>query len=332
MLTFGRWFTNKMRVWHGRGQPIRSDGPQSHLVKSGTPTMGGILILAAITVSGLAFMDWGNATAWIALAALLGFGLIGFIDDFAKVKRKSSEDKDAIMSPKIRLILEGVLVIVLTYFINKTMPVYIPELSLTIPFVGIFTLGIFYFVWSYFVIVGSTNAANITDGLDGMLAKVIIPVLGVLLVAVFAATHLDFFSGSLFLPSAAGLYPLLGAALGAVLGFLWFNGAPAAIFMGDVGSLALGGFIGTVAMLLKSEIIMGIAALMMVVILLSSLLQKTCFKITKKLTGTGRRIFKMAPLHHHFELSGWAETKISERFFIMSLLFSAIALAIMKLG
>ena len=176
----------------------------------------------------------------------------------------------------------------------------------------------------------SANATNITDGLDGMLAKLYMPVLVVLVVALYGATRIGFMDTVMFLPTASGLYAVLGAAFGAVLGFLWYNARPAAIFMGDVGSLALGGFMGTVAMLLKSEIIMGIAAGMMVIILMSSFIQTMYFKATRKITGTGRRVFLRAPLHHHFEELGWCETKIVDRFFIMAILFSGLALVLLK--
>lgn len=329
MLFFGKGFINTMRRWQKKGQPISENVPQSHLLKAGTPTMGGLLLLVAIIIPSILFMKWSNPTGWIALMSLVMFGAIGFADDYKKVRSQSKKAANG-LSPKMRLLLEFVCVIVLAYFINGTTPAYIPEFSVTLPFGIILPLGLFYFVFAYFVITGSANATNITDGLDGMLSKLYIPVLVVLVVALYGATRIGFMDSVMFLPMASGLYPVLGAAFGATLGFLWFNSAPAAIFMGDVGSLALGGFMGTVAMLLKSEIIMGIAAGMMVLILLSSFIQTMYFKITRKLTGTGKRVFKMAPLHHHFELKGLAESKIVERFFIVSILFSGLALILLK--
>ena len=210
------------------------------------------------------------------------------------------------------------------------MPPYIPEYSLAIGAGIILPLGLLYYVFAYFVICGSANATNITDGLDGMLSKLYMPVLVVLVVALYGATRIGFMDTVMFLPTASGLYAVLGAAFGAVIGFLWYNSKPASIFMGDVGSLALGGFMGTVAMLLKSELIMGVAAGMMVLILLSSFIQTMYFKATRKITGTGRRVFLRAPLHHHFEELGWTETKIVERFFIISILFSGLALVLLK--
>lgn len=329
MLLFGRPFVRAMHAWQKKGQPISENVPESHRKKAGTPTMGGILLIVAILISSVLFMPIKNPTGWIALLALVLFGLLGFADDYKKVASQSKKAANG-LSPRLRLLIEAVFVVILAYMINRTMPAYVPELSLALPFGIILPLGIVYYVFAYFVICGSANATNITDGLDGMLSKLYLPVLVVLVVALYGATRIGFMDTVLFLPTASGLYAVLGAAFGAVLGFLWYNCRPASIFMGDVGSLALGGFMGTVAMLLKSEIIMGIAAGMMVLILLSSFTQTMYFKITRKIYGEGRRIFLRAPLHHHFEELGWTETKIVERFFIVSVLFSGLALVLLK--
>ncbi len=329
MMLFGRPFISVMRQWQKKGQPISENVPKSHREKTGTPTMGGILIVLAILIPSVLFMPVNNPTGWIALLSLVLFAMLGFADDYKKVTSQSKKASNG-LSPRLRLIIEGVFVVILAYLINQTMPPYIPELSLALPFGIILPLGIFYYVFAYFVICGAANATNITDGLDGMLAKLYLPVLIVLVVALYGATRIGFMDTVMFLPAASGLYAVLGAAFGAVLGFLWYNSKPAAIFMGDVGSLALGGFMGTVAMLLKSEIIMGIAAAMMVLILLSSFIQTMFFKASRKITGTGRRVFLRAPLHHHFEELGWTETKIVERFFIISILFSGLALVLLK--
>lgn len=329
MFLFGRPFVAAMRAWQKKGQPISENVPESHRKKAGTPTMGGLLVLIAILTASLLFMPTRSGVAWIALASLVMFGTIGFADDYKKVASQSKKASNG-LSPAMRLGLEGLCVIVLAYLINRTMPPYIPAYSLAIGAGIILPLGLLYYVFAYFVICGSANATNITDGLDGMLAKLYMPVLVVLVVALYGATRIGFMDTVMFLPSASGLYAVLGAAFGAVLGFLWYNAKPASIFMGDVGSLALGGFMGTVAMLLKSEIIMGVAAGMMVLILLSSFIQTMFFKITRRATGTGRRIFLRAPLHHHFEELGWPETKIVERFFIISILFSGLALVLLK--
>ena len=344
MLLFGNSFIRFMRKLQGKGQPISENVPLEHRKKAGTPSMGGVLVITAILISSLLFMPIYSGPAWIALGALISFGLIGFLDDYKKIKSQSQKASNG-LSPALRLLLEGLCVVVLAYLINKTMPGYVPNLSLVLgssivlPFdswqIGYLfgaplTLGFLYYVFAYFVICGSANATNITDGLDGLLAKLYMPVLIVLVVALYGATRIGFMDAVMFLPQASGLYAVLGGAFGAVLGFLWFNAKPASIFMGDVGSLALGGFMGTVAMLLKSEIIMGVAAGMMVLILLSSFIQTMCFKITRKITGTGKRVFLRAPLHHHFEELGWPETKIVDRFFVLSLLFAGFALVLLK--
>ena len=329
VLLFGRPFIRAMRNWQKKGQPISENVPQAHMKKAGTPTMGGILIVMAILLGGILFMPLYNPTGWIALGALVMFGALGFVDDYKKVSSQSRKASNG-LSPLTRLFVEGVFVVLLVYLINQTMPPYVPEYSLAIGAGIVLPLGLLYYVFAYFVICGSANATNITDGLDGMLSKLYLPVLVVLVVALYGATRIGFMDTVTFLPMASGLYAVLGATFGAVLGFLWYNSKPASIFMGDVGSLALGGFMGTVAMLLKSELIMGVAAGMMVLILLSSFIQTMYFKLTRKISGTGRRVFLRAPLHHHFEELGWAETKIVERFFIVSILFSGLALVLLK--
>lgn len=329
LMIFGRPFIRAMHAWQKKGQPISENVPESHRKKAGTPTMGGILVIIAILIGAILFMPVDSMTGWIALLSLVMFGTLGFVDDYKKVTSQSKKASNG-LSPLTRLVVEGVFVVILAYLINKTMPSYVPEYSLALPFGIIFSLGLFYYVFAYFVICGGANATNITDGLDGMLAKLYMPVLIVLVVALYGATRIGFMDTVLFMPATSGLYAVLGAAFGAVLGFLWFNARPASIFMGDVGSLALGGFMGTVAMLLKSEVIMGIAAMMMVLILLSSFIQTMFFKITRRVSGAGRRVFLRAPLHHHFEELGWDETKIVDRFFVMSILFSGLALMLLK--
>ena len=329
MILFGRPFIRAMRTWQKKGQPISENVPESHRSKAGTPTMGGILLIISVLVSSILFMPTDSLVGWIALMSLLMFGAIGFADDYKKVTSQSKKASNG-LSRSGRLIMEAICVVILAYLIDRTMPAYISPMSVALPFKMIVYFGIFYYVFAYFVICGSANATNITDGLDGMLSKLYIPVLIVLVVALYGATRTGFMDTVLFLPAASSLYPVLGATFGATLGFLWYNAKPAAIFMGDTGSLALGGFMGTVAMLLKSEIIVGIAAGMFVLILLSSFIQTMFFKFTRITTGTGRRIFLRAPLHHHFEELGWTETKIVDRFFVIGILFAGLALMLLK--
>jgi len=326
MLAFGNIFIPKMKEWQRRGQPIRTDGIKAHISeKKGTPTMGGLLLIPAIVIASLLFMDWSNMISWIPLAALVGFGAIGLVDDSSKVTRGNSYSG---LSEKGRLLVGGLIAVVLTFLIDSTMPAYVPSLSVFLPFGVIVPLGIFYFIWSYLVIVGTANAANITDGLDGMLPKIFLMSMSVMVVALIGVTRVGFMPGLTFLPEAAALFPLFGAVVGAVLGYLWFNAKPASIFMGDVGSLALGGFLGAVALLMKAEIIMAIASMMMVLILLSSFVQMVYYRVSKT---KAKPPFLMAPLHHHFEMKEWAETKIVERFFIASVIFAGLAIAVMKL-
>lgn len=344
MLIFGRPFIRAMHAWQKKGQPISENVPESHRAKAGTPTMGGILIVLAIVLASVLFMPMNLSSGWIALLALVMFAVLGFADDYKKVSSQSVKASNG-LSPKFRLFIEAIFVVILVYLIGLTLEDYIPNLSIAIGssmvlpldswnigyvFGYPLTLGFLYYVFAYFVICGSANATNITDGLDGMLAKLYMPVLMVLVVVLYVVTRHGFMDTVVYLPDARGLYAVLGATFGAVLGFLWYNAKPASIFMGDVGSLALGGLMGTVAVLLRSEIIMGVAAGMMVLILLSSFFQTMGFKITRKLTGTGRRIFLRAPLHHHFEELGWPETKIVDRFFIISILCAGMALVLLK--
>jgi phospho-N-acetylmuramoyl-pentapeptide-transferase len=326
VLIFGRIFIPRLKNWQRLGQPIRTDGVARHIKeKEGTPTMGGLFFIPAILISSMIFMDWSNLVSWIPLIAMVAFGIIGFIDDCGKLIRGNAY---AGLSEKGRLLIEGAVAVGLAFMIDSTMPVYLPSLSVIIPFGIVIPLGIFYFVWSYFVIVGTANATNITDGLDGMLSKIYLCSLVVMIVALIGITRIGFMPNLVFLPEAAALFPIFGATFGAVLGFLWFNAKPASVFMGDVGSLALGGLLGSSALLMKSEIIMAVSSMMMVLILVSSFIQMMYYKFSK----TRRHPpFLMAPLHHHFEMKGWGETKIAERFFIMSVIFAGIAVALLKL-
>ena len=324
-LWFGNIIIPKLAAAKKMGQPVRTDGPASHAEKKGTPSMGGLIFIPAILISAILFMDRSSLIAWIPLFALVGFGVIGFIDDWGKITRGNSY---AGLSAKGRLIAEGFVAIFLAFLIDATMPVYVLPLSVYFPFGIAASFGIFYFIWAYLVIVGTSNATNIADGLDGMLSKLYLGPVFVLLVALIGITRTGFMPNLLFLPEAAALFPVLGATVGGVLGFLWFNAKPAAVFMGDGGSLGLGALLGSAALLMKSEIVMGIAAGMFVIILLSSFIQMMYYKFSSDKRNPP---FLMAPLHHHFEKKGWPETKIVERFFIISIIFAGIAIAVMKL-
>ena len=320
MFLFGRPFVHLMRTMQKKGQPISENVPSAHLQKSGTPTMGGILIMVAILLGSLLFMPMSNPTGWIALAALVMFGLLGFVDDYKKVSSQSKKASNG-LSPLTRLVIEGVFVVILAYLINKTMPPYIPEYSLAIGAGIILPLGFLYYVFAYFVICGGANATNITDGLDGMLVKLYIPVLVVLVVALYGATRIGFMDTVMFLPIASGLYAVLGAAFGAVLGFLWYNCKPASIFMGDVGSLALGGFAACIGCFSGNMLYIAVIGICFVLSVISVLLQVIYYKVTG-----GKRIFLMAPLHHHLQQKGYSETKISYAYGIVTAIIGVISL------
>ena len=322
---FGPGMIDALRVRQGKGQPIRSDGPQSHLLtKQGTPTMGGLMILTGLVVSTLLWADLRNSYVWIVLGVTLGFGLIGFYDDFLKVTRATHRG----FGGKARLLLEAAVGLWAVYLIST---IGRPPLStsLTFPFFKEFmlNLGWFFTVIGAFVIVGAGNAVNLTDGLDGL---AIVPVM----IAAATFGFIAYLSGNVifadylqihFIPGAGELAVVCGALLGAGLGFLWFNAPPAAIFMGDTGSLALGGLLGTVAVATKHEIVLAIVGGLFVVEALSVIVQVASFKLT------GKRVFRMAPIHHHFEQLGWSEPQVVVRFWIIAVVLALVGLATLKL-
>jgi len=327
-MILGKLMIPALRAWQRRGQPIRTDGVKMHIAeKSGTPTMGGLIFIPAILGSSILFMDIFNIIPWIPLIAMATFGFVGFLDDSDKLRRGNAYGG---LSQWGRLISEGILATLLAFVIDSTMPAGVPDLSqaVLLPTGMVLSLGIFYFVWSYFVIVGTANATNISDGLDGMLPKMYLCVMAVMVVALVGVTRIGFMPNLPYLPETAALFPVFGAVMGAVLGYLWFNAKPAYVMMGDIGSLALGGLLGSSALLMKAEIIMAVAATMMVIVLLSSFIQMMYYKFV---APRGKPPFLMAPLHHHLELKGWAETKIVERFFIISIIFAGAAVALLKL-
>jgi len=306
------------------GQSIRNDGPQSHLKKSGTPTMGGALIVVAVAVSILLWGDLSNRYVWVVLLVTLGFAIVGWVDDYFKVIRKNSEG----ISVRSKLFWQSLIAMTAVCFLYFT-AITPAETALTIPFLkGVMPqLGLFYIFLGYFVIVGSSNAVNLTDGLDGLalLPTVLVAVaLGVF--AYITGNHV--FSEYLAIPYIPGVGEVTvfcSALVGAGLGFLWYNTYPAQVFMGDVGSLALGSALGIVAIVVRQELVFFLMGGIFVAETISVILQVASFKLT------GRRIFLMAPLHHHFELKGWPEPKVIVRFWIVTVILVLMGLATLKL-
>lgn len=306
------------------GQIVRTDGPQAHLKKTGTPTMGGSLILISLGISVLLWGNLANLYVWVAMWVTMGFGLIGFIDDYRKITKKNTKGLSASKKMIYQSLITFVAIFVL-YFTAQSQN----ETQLVIPFCKdiVIHLGFLYFIISYFVIVGASNAVNLTDGLDGL---AIMPSILVMLgLGVFAyVTSNVYFSHYLmlpYLPKAAELVVFCCALVGAGLGFLWYNSYPAQVFMGDVGSLSIGGALGVVAVMVRQEIILFVMGGIFVAETMSVILQVASYKLRKK------RIFKMAPLHHHFELLGWPEPKVIVRFWIITVILVLIGLATLKL-
>lgn len=306
------------------GQTIRSDGPESHLSKAGTPTMGGALILAAISISTLLWADLESYFVWTALLTTISFGLVGWVDDYRKLIYKDPKG----LASRWKYFWQSVIgVVAASYlYVNAQTPV---ETTLIIPFfknVAI-SMGGFYILFSYFVIVGTSNAVNLTDGLDGLAILPVVLVAGALGVFAYLTGNVNF-SDYLSIPYIAGTGELIifcGAIAGAGLGFLWFNTYPAQVFMGDVGALALGAALGIVAVIVRQEFVLFIMGGVFVVETVSVILQVASFKLT------GKRIFNMAPLHHHYELKGWPEPRVIVRFWIISVILVLVGLASLKI-
>lgn len=321
---FGPTIIDLLRVRQGRGQPIRADGPQTHFKKAGTPTMGGLMILSGIFGSSLLWANLSSIYVWVVLMVTAGFGAIGFYDDYLKVSKQSHLG----FSGKVRLALEFIIAGIAAWIIMRAGQIPFSS-SLTFPFFKnlIINLGIFFIPFAAFVIVGAGNAVNITDGLDGLAT---VPVM----VAAASFGVIAYLSGNAifadylqihFVPGTGELAVILGAVIGAGLGFLWFNAPPAAIFMGDTGALALGGLLGTVAVATKHEIVLAIIGGLFVIEIFSVIIQVVVFKMT------GRRVFLMAPIHHHFEKLGWTESQVVIRFWIIAVLLALIGLSTLKL-
>ncbi|MBY0578008.1 MAG: phospho-N-acetylmuramoyl-pentapeptide-transferase [Burkholderiales bacterium] len=307
------------------GQSVRSDGPQTHLVKAGTPTMGGALILIAVSISTLLWGDLSNRYVWVTLITTLGYGAIGWIDDYRKVVERNPKG----LSARAKMFLQSAIAIgVAIYLVNTaTLPA---ETELIVPFFKhlVFPLGSVGFVlFAYFVIVGTSNAVNLTDGLDGLAIMPTVLVAGAFSIFAYVAGHAVFakYLGVPHIPGAGELSVFCGALAGAGLAFLWFNAYPAEVFMGDVGALALGGALGLIAVIVRQEIVLFMMGGVFVVETLSVMLQVASFKLT------GKRVFRMAPLHHHFELKGWKETQVVVRFWIITMMLVLLGLSTLKL-
>ncbi|MBL4597724.1 MAG: phospho-N-acetylmuramoyl-pentapeptide-transferase [Rhizobiaceae bacterium] len=321
---FGPMMIRALKIRQGKGQPIRADGPESHFAKVGTPTMGGLMILAGVIISSLLWANLSNTYVQVVLAVTLGFGAIGFYDDYLKVSRQSDKG----FPGRIRLLLEFLIASIACYVLVQAGDGSFAT-TLTFPFFKEFVvnLGIFFIPFGAFVIVGAGNAVNLTDGLDGL---AIVPVM----IATASFGMIAYLSGNAifsdylqihFVFGTGEIAVICGSIIGAGLGFLWFNAPPAAIFMGDTGSLSLGGMIGVTAVATKHEIVLGIIGGLFVMEALSVIIQVVSFKLT------GKRVFRMAPIHHHFEKKGWTESQVVIRFWIISIVFALIGLATLKL-
>jgi phospho-N-acetylmuramoyl-pentapeptide-transferase len=322
---FGPMIIDRLRLFQGKGQPIRSDGPQSHIVaKAGTPTMGGLMILSGMLVSTLLWANPANPYVWVVLGVTLSFGFVGFYDDYLKVKKQRSDGFSARTRLGIEALIAALASIALVHLGQSQI-----AMTLVFPFFKdvVLNLGWFFVFFAAFIIVGAGNAVNLTDGLDGL---AIVPVM----IASASFGMIAYLSGNAvfadylqihYVAGTGELAVLCGAVLGAGLGFLWFNAPPASIFMGDTGSLALGGMIGAVAVATKHEIVLAVIGGLFVLEAVSVIVQVVSFKLT------GKRIFKMAPIHHHFEQLGWTEPQIVIRFWIVSVVLALAGLSTLKL-
>ncbi len=351
-LAFGPWVIRALSALK-IGQPVREYAMQSHLAKSGTPTMGGVLVLIGIGVSTLLWFDWSNRFVWIVMIVTFGFGAIGWADDWRKVVQKNPEGMPSGEKFLWQSLIGIVAALYLAFSVSETSNLRVVELflrwvqsgfsndlppkaDLMVPFFKTvsYPLGVFGFITlTYFVIVGCSNAVNLTDGLDGLAIMPVVMVGTALGVFAYVVGNSVYSKYLLFpyIPGAGELLIFCAAMAGAGLAFLWFNAHPAQVFMGDVGALALGGALGTVAVITRQEIVLGIMGGVFVAEALSVMLQVSWFKWTKRRTGKGRRIFKMAPLHHHFEKSGWTETQVVVRFWIITMLLCLVGMASLKL-
>ncbi len=320
---FGRPLINLLRRRQGKGQPIRDDGPQTHFSKAGTPTMGGLLILSALMVSTLLWARLDNPYVWIVVLVTLAFGLIGFADDYAKVSKQNTKG----VSSRVRFGLGLLIAALAAYAASQFHPEGLSnQLAFPVLKNALFDIGLFFVPFGMIVIVGAANAVNLTDGLDGLAIMPVMIAGGTLGIIAYVVGNANFaeYLDVHFVPGTGELLVFASALFGGGLGFLWYNAPPAAVFMGDTGSLALGGALGAIAVCTKHEIVLAIVGGLFVVEALSVIIQVLYYKRTKK------RIFLMAPIHHHFEKKGWAEPQIVIRFWIISLILAMMGLATLK--
>jgi phospho-N-acetylmuramoyl-pentapeptide-transferase len=322
---FGPVIINLLRLKQGKGQPIRNDGPQSHLVsKLGTPTMGGLMILSGVTVSTVLWANPANPYVWVVLGVTLGFGLVGFYDDYLKVTKQTHAGISGVTRLAIEAVIAAAACVAIANLGRQPFAT-----SLAFPFFKdlMIDLGWFFMVFGTFIIIGAGNAVNLTDGLDGL-------AIGPVMIAAMCFAAIAYLAGNKamadylqihYVAGTGEIAVLCGAVLGASLGFLWFNAPPATIFMGDTGSLALGGMLGVVAVATKHEIVLAIVGGLFVLEAVSVIVQVVSFKLT------GKRIFRMAPIHHHFEHLGWTEPQIVIRFWIISIVLALAGMSTLKL-
>jgi phospho-N-acetylmuramoyl-pentapeptide-transferase len=320
---FGKPLINLLRRKQGKGQPIREDGPQSHFAKAGTPTMGGLLILSALLFSTLLWARLDTPYVWIVLLVTAGFGLIGFADDYAKVSKQNTKG----VSSRIRFVAGLIIAGLACYAAARFQPAPLSN-QLALPFMKTYmiNMGFFFVPFGMIVIVGAANAVNLTDGLDGLAIMPVMIAAGTLGIISYVVGNINFaeYLGVHFVPGTGELLVFASALFGGGLGFLWYNAPPAAVFMGDTGSLSLGGALGAIAVCTKHEIVLAIVGGLFVVEALSVIIQVLYYK------RTGKRVFLMAPIHHHFEKKGWAEPQIVIRFWIISLILALVGLATLK--
>ena len=320
---FGRPLINVLRRRQGRGQPIRDDGPEGHFAKAGTPTMGGLLIVGALLTSTLLWARLDNPFIWLVLFVTIGFGAIGFWDDYAKVSKQNTKG----VPSKVRVVLGILIGLIAAWWASLYHPETLQyQLALPIFKDTLLNLGWFFVPFGMFVILGAANSVNLTDGLDGLAIMPVMIASGALGVIAYAVGRVDFteYLDVHYVPGTGEILIFVMGVIGGGLGFLWYNAPPAAVFMGDTGSLALGGALGAIAVATKHEIVLAIVGGIFVVEALSVIIQVAYFK------RTGKRVFLMAPIHHHYEKKGWAEPTIVIRFWIISLILAMISLATLK--